>query len=191
MDQKHDNIDKQLTTSKIDSLAIIKSGLVKRGLELSNETQKKRLRVLIGDDDCSMIGEVIGDYLKYDFSKDYAIKIDSLCYSEEILEQVKRGMVDILILIVNNIRSSTVSHNVFDRLTEGLNISSQIKSEYRRPIIVLSGWTEDRYVEKAKSASEFFFPLPVKLEELKEAFKKCLEMISFETSQTYQYLKDK
>ena len=178
MERKHDNIDKQLTISKIDSLAIIKSGLVKRGLELSNETQKKRLRVLIGDDDISMIGEVVGDYLKDVFSKDYAIKIDSLCYSEEILEQVKRGMVDILILNSNTIRSSTISHNGFDPFTEALKISSQIKSEYRRPIILLSGITKGWYVEKAKSASDFFFPLPVKLEELKEAFKKCLVNLS-------------
>lgn len=177
MDQKHDNIDRQLTISKIDSLAIIKSGLVKRGLDLTKELRKRCVRVLIGDSSYDNFAHIISDYIQKEFSNNYVFKFEFLLRSEEILEHAKKESIDIFILILNNIYPSSASSNLPDRLDAGLKLSSQIKKQYGKPVIALSGWIEGTNVGRAKSVSDFFFPLPCKLVELKEAFIKCLTML--------------
>ena len=178
MDEKHDQLNSQLALARNNSLAIIKSGLVKRGLELSNEIKKRRVKVLIGDEPpMGIIGSVISAYIQKEFLKNYVLKFESWLRCEEIIEHAKKGSVDIFILILENIYRSAVSPNIVDRTEMGLKLSSQIKKQYRKPVIALSGWTEGTYVERAKSVSDFYFPLPCKLDELKIAFDNCLKFI--------------
>jgi hypothetical protein len=192
MDEKHNQLNSQLALSRNNSLAIIKSGLVKRGLELSNEIKKRRVRVLIGDHSWEHVGPVISDYIQKQLSKNYVLQFESLFRSEEIIEHAKNGSVDIFILILNNIYPSIVSPNIVDRLNAGLRISSQIKKQYMKPVIALSGWTEGAYIERAKSVSHFFFPLPCKLDELMIAFDKCLKMLpEFDETAASQYLQER
>ena len=177
MDVKDDQLDSQLALSRNNSLVIIKSGLVKHGLELSNEIKKRRVSVLIGDSSWENHGPVISDYIQKQLSKNYILKFESLFRGEEIIEHAKKGSVDIFILILNNIIHSSVSPNIVDHKEMSLELSSQIRNQYGRPVICLSGCPECTYIERAKSVSDFFFTLPCKLDELMIAFDKCLKML--------------
>lgn len=189
MDEKHDKLNGQLTLSRNNSLTIIKSGLVKRGLELSNEIKKRRVRVLIGDDPpMGIIGSVISAYIQKEFSKNYVLKFMFTPRGEEIIDHAKKGSMDIFILILNNIIYSTVSSS----LEMSLKHNSEIRKQYGRPVIGLSGYTEDTYVEMVKSVFDFFLPLPCKLDELRIAFDKCLKMLpEFDETEASQYLQER
>jgi hypothetical protein len=168
MDEMDDQLNSQLMLSRNNSLAIIKSGLVKRGLELSNEIKKRRIRILLGDSACEN-GDTLGvvsDYIQKQFSKNYDLQFNWVWYCEEILELAEKRAIEIYILLLNNLQTKSP---VGDRI----EIISQIRKEYGRPVIGLSGPLGDSFVARAKSVSDFFFLVPCKLEEIRIAFDKC------------------
>ena len=158
------------------SLARKRSDLVKRGLKLIQE-QKKQVRVQIGDGIEPMFIDIFSDVIKEVIKDKYDLKLGSSSYGEEIMELAENDAIDIFILIMNNIRFSDVN-SVGDRLVNSLQLITQIKTTYGRPVIALSGLSENSsLVARAKLAADFYFQLPVKVDAFTEAFEKCLEML--------------
>ena len=158
------------------SLARKKSGLAKRGLELIYELKKPQLRVLIGNFEESM-NDIFAEVIKEVIKSKYDLKVRLSFYGEEILELAENGAIDIFVLIMNNIRFSGVD-SVGDRLVNSLQLITQIKMTYGRPVIALSGLKEDSaLIARAKLAADFYFKMPFKIDAFIEAFEKCLEML--------------
>jgi hypothetical protein len=175
MIDKQDPNKSELILSRNRSLAIKSSGLVKRGLELIDKGKKRRVEVLIGDD--SSIGDTISEYIKKNTKDKYDLKIRFNHIGEEILRFAENGEIDIFILNLNNINAGLIP-TASDRIEKSLPLSNKIKSTYGKPVIALSGFHGDPYATKGKQASDFFFTMPAKLDDLMEAFEKCLSMIS-------------
>jgi hypothetical protein len=191
MDEKHDQLNSQLTLSRNNSLAIIKSGLVKRGLELSNEIKKRHVRVLIGDHSWENVGPVISDYIQKQLSQNYDLQFKWAWYCEEILEFAEKRAIEIYILFLNNLRINRPAYG-YDRIENSLKLISQIREEYGRPVIGLYSTIGDSFVAEAKSVSDFFFMIPFKLDELMIAFDKCLKMLpEFGETEASQYLQER
>ena len=154
------------------NLARKKSGLVNSGLELMSELKKQQVRVQIGN-----FEDPLSEFIKEVIKDKYDLKLGSSFYGHELLELAENGAIDIFILIMNNIRFSSVD-SVGDRLINSLQLITQIKTTYGRPVIALSGWEEDSSLTaRAKLAADFYFHLPFKVDAFMEAFEKCLEML--------------
>ena len=107
----------------------------------------------------------------------YNLKLGSSSYGQELLELAENGAIDIFILIMNNIRFSGVD-SAGDRLVNSLQLITQIKMTYGRPVIALSAWKEDSsLIARAKLAADFYLQMPCKIDAFVEAFEKCLEML--------------
>ncbi len=158
------------------SLVRKKSGLVNRGLEPMSELKKQQIRVQIGNFE-NPLNDVLSELIIKEVIKDkYDLKLGSSFYGHALLELAENGAIDIFILIMNNIRFSIVD-SVGDRLINSLQLITQIKTTYGRPVIALSGWEEDSsLIVRAKLAADFYLQLPFKVNAFMEAFEKCLEM---------------
>lgn len=106
MSDRNDPKKGDLILSGNRSLAIRRLDLVKRGLELVQELKKRQLDVVIGDHGGvgGAFSELFSAYIQKVIENKYDLKVRSFFYGEELLEQVENGAVDILILIINNIR---------------------------------------------------------------------------------------
>ena len=171
---KHDK--GELIPSINRSLARKRSGLVKRGLELIQEQKKQQVRVQIGGGIETMFIDLFSEVIKEAIKDKYDLILGSSSYGEEILELAEKGTVDIFILIMNNIRFSSVDF-VGDHLENSVQLITQFKTTYGRPVIAMSGYKEHPAVAKAKLAADFYFHLPFKMDAFIEAFEKCLEML--------------
>jgi hypothetical protein len=161
------------------SLARKKSGLVKRGLELIHELNKQQVRVQIGNTfEVSFTG-IFYDLIKEVIKDKYDLVLRTSSYGQELLELAENGAIDIFILIMNNMRFSSVnSIDIEDRMVNSLQLITKIKTTYGRPVIALSGWTEDSpLIARAKLAADFYLPMPFEIDAFTEAFEKCLEML--------------
>jgi hypothetical protein len=151
----------ELIPSRNRSLARKKSGLVNRGLEPMS----------------GLLNDVLSELIKEVIKDKYHLKLGSSSYGEDLLELAENGAIDIFILIMNNIRFSSVD-SVGDRLVNSLQLITQIKTTYGRPVIVSSGWEENSsLIARAKLAADFYLQLPFKVDAFMEAFEKCLEML--------------
>jgi len=151
-----------------------KSGLAKRGLELIHELKKQQVRVLIGNFD-DVLNDVFSEIIKKVIKDKYDLKLWSSFYGEEILKLADKESVDIFILTLNNIRFRPVYQERFEHV---LQLITQIKMTYGRPMIALSGLKEDSFlIARAKLVADFYLQLPVKLDVFREAFENCLEML--------------
>lgn len=159
------------------SLARKKSGLAKRGLELIHELKKQQVRVQIGNAFEVVFTELFSDLIKEVIKDKYNLKLGSSSYGQELLELAENGTIDIFILLMNNIRFSGVD-SVGDRLVNSLQLITQIKMTYGRPVIALSAWKEDSsLIARAKLAADFYLQMPCKIDAFMDAFEKCLEML--------------
>ena len=160
------------------SLARKKSGLVKRGLELIQEQKKQQVRVQIGDAFEDGFTDIFSDLIKKVVKDKYDLKLGSSSYGQELLELAENGAIDIFILIMENILFSS-GDSVGDRLVQSVQLVTQIKAAYGRPVIVLTGLTtrHSSLMAKAKLAADFFFPIPFQPVAFMEAFQRCLEML--------------
>lgn len=166
----------ELIPSRTSSLVRKKSGLIKRGLELIYELKNQQVRVLIGNFDDAM-NDIFSELIKGVIKNKYDLKVLLSFYGEEILELADNESVDIFILIMNNIRFRPV-YTVQERMENSLQLITQIKTTYGKPVIVLSGWTKDSsLIARAKLAADFFFPLPFELDAFREAIEKCFDML--------------
>src|SRR4030042_6795793 len=102
MDDKPDSNKNALTLYRNRSLAIKRSGLVKRGLELLHEPKKRQVRVVIGDGNQQFITLYSG-MIETLLEDRYDLKVRSSFYCEELLEIAENGSVDIFIFTLNNI----------------------------------------------------------------------------------------
>jgi CheY-like chemotaxis protein len=168
----------ELAPSINRSLALKKSGLVKRGIELINDLKKQQVRVLMCDDQkdftdffSTLINEATGN--KYD------LKIKSSPYADELLEFTENGTFDIFILILNNIIFPSGNFPDENCIKKALQFVTHLRETYQRPIIALAGWPDDpSLTEKAKlSGADFFFPLPFEPDAFMEAIEKCFDML--------------
>ena len=187
-DKKNSN-KSELILSKNRSMAIKSSGLVKRGLELIDRGKKRRVEVLIGDSRSEGIGDLISDFIKEKTKDKYDLKISFSHIGEEILRLAQNGEVDIFILLLNNINAGLIP-TARARFEKSLQLSNKIKSTYGKPVIALSGFHGDPYATKAKQATDFFFPQPAKLDDLMEAFEKCLSMLLMKAPTSKKKQKD-
>jgi len=159
------------------SLAIKRSGLVKRGLDLIHELKKQQVRVLIGNLN-DPLNDLLSAIMKEVIKNKYDLKLGSSSYGEEMVELAENGAIDIFILIMENILFSS-GDSVGDRLVKSVQLVTQIKAAYGRPVIVLTGLTtrHSSLMAKAKLAADFFFPIPFQPVAFMEAFQRCLEML--------------
>jgi hypothetical protein len=163
----------ELIPSRNRSLARKKSGLVNRGLEPMSGLKKQQIRVQIGNFE-NPLNDVLSELIKEVIKDKYHLKLGSSSYGEDLLELAENGAIDIFILIMNNIRFSSVD-SVGDRLVNSLQLITQIKTTYGRPVIVSSGYSS--LIARAKLAADFYLQLPFKVDAFMEAFEKCLEML--------------
>ena len=158
-------------------LTVSESTLIKRGLVLVDEIKKQSVRVQIGcgedgltDSFSAIIKEVIKD--KYD------LILEESFSGEELMKLAKKGTIDIFILVIENIHFSGW-HSLEDRLVNVLQLITQFKTAYGRPVIAFSVLIEEDYpvIAKIKLATDFYYQMPFDLDTFKEAFEKCLEML--------------
>jgi hypothetical protein len=128
------------------------------------------VQILIGDWDA--FEAVIVAYLRREFQGQYNIFYQSSFRGEELEEIAKTRKFDLCIIIYNNVFWHEYAG--LDRLDETVRFAARLKDLYDMPIIGLTGWGDPAHVEAAKQVSDFFFMLPPRLVELKEAFSKCL-----------------
>jgi DNA-binding NarL/FixJ family response regulator len=166
----------ELIPSQTDSLEGKKSGLNKRGLKLIHGSKKQQVRVIIGCCDDDGISEYLSDLVKEASKNKYDLKVFISFYSEEILELADREAIDIFILILNNI--DCFDYPIRERMENSLELITQIKSTYERPVIALSGWTEDfTQIERVELIADFFFPLPFEPSDIMEAVEESFDML--------------
>jgi DNA-binding NarL/FixJ family response regulator len=159
------------------SLARKESGLVKRGLELIHEFKKQPVLVQIGNNETSFTD--LFSYLIKEVIKDkYDLILGSSDSGQELIKLAKKGKIDILILVIENIYFSGC-HSFEDRLVNILRLITQFKMAYGRPVIALSAFTEKDcpVIARVKLAADFYFQMPYEADAFQEAFEKCLEML--------------
>ncbi len=162
------------------SLAEKKSGLVKRGLELIHELKKQQVQVVIGNGD-DLINDLITEIIKKVIKNKYDLKVFIFSYGEEILEIADKESVDIFIFIMNNLFHRRGCNIFEDRFENSLQLITQIKTTYRRPVIALLSRTMclgyPSYVTEVKIAADFFFQMPFKCDPFREAIEKCFDRL--------------
>ena len=170
-------MDEDIKLARNRSLAIKRSGLVKRELEFIDEVKKQNLGVLIGNHD-DLLVDMTSQSIKSLVKDKYDLKVRSSMCIEEILELAENNAIDIFILTLNNIRVFS-SNPAEDFLDDSLELIVKIKTICGSPVITFSGSRLDdhSFVERVKETADFFFPLPWKLDVFKEAFNKCLDML--------------
>ncbi len=166
----------ELIPSQTDSLDGKKSGLNKRGLKLIHGSKKQQVKVIIGCSDEDGISEYLSDLANEASDNKYDLRFFISYYSDEILELADREAIDIFILILNNI--DCFDYSIRERMENSLELITQIKSTYERPVIALSGWTEDfSQIERVEMIADFFFPLPFEPQDFVEALEESFEML--------------
>ncbi len=177
MSDKHDPNKNELTLSRNRSLAIKRSALAKRGLEFIDEVKKRQVEVLIGNDE-PLLTDAFSEFIKKVIKDKYDLKVRSAFYGEDLLELAENSAVDIFILVLNNIMFRP-DYPLQERLENSLQLITQIKTTYGRPVISLSGLIEDSsLIARAKLSADFFFPLPFEPDAFMEAIEKCLDMLT-------------
>ena len=167
--------ESELIPSQTSSLTVKKSGLNKLGLKLIHGSKKQQVRVIIGCGDDG-ISEYLTDLVKEASKNKYDLKVFISFYSEEILELADSEAIDIFILIMNNI--DCFDYPIRERMENSLELITQIKSTYERPVIALSGWTEDfSQIERVELIADFFFPLPFEPSDIVEAVEESFDML--------------
>jgi DNA-binding NarL/FixJ family response regulator len=180
MSDRNDPKKGDLILSGNRSLAIRRLDLVKRGLELVQELKKRHLEVVIGDHGGvgGVFSELLSAYIQEVIENKYDLKVRTFFYGEELLEQVENGAVDILILMINNIR---FRHDdpPRRRIQASLQLLAKIKTIYHVPVIALSGSIYPSLVRQGRliAGSDFFFSVPFEADAFMEAIKKCLDML--------------
>ncbi|MBU2623647.1 MAG: hypothetical protein KKD92_15155 [Proteobacteria bacterium] len=165
----------ELILSRNRSLAIKRSDLVKRGLALVDELKRRQVNVLIGNHNYDDLTDLLRGCIERKFKDRYDLKFRSYKDDEEIWELAKNGVVNIFVLVANNI---FLSEDIQERLEKVLQLITQIKTPYERPVIACLGWLEDpSLVARIKLSADFFFPLPFRFDDFLGAFEKCLDML--------------
>ncbi|MBI4245048.1 MAG: hypothetical protein HY606_13235 [Planctomycetes bacterium] len=158
-------------------MAIKRSALAKRGLEFIDEVKKRQVEVLIGNDE-PLLTDAFSEFIKKVIKDKYDLKVRSAFYGEDLLELAENSAVDIFILVLNNIMFRP-DYPLQERLENSLQLITQIKTTYGRPVISLSGLIEDSsLIARAKLSADFFFPLPFEPDAFMEAIEKCLDMLT-------------
>jgi hypothetical protein len=139
-------------------------------------SKPRELRVLMSTNE-PLMTNFFGEVLKKEIGDTYVLRVAETPDAKGLMDTAQSYKADIFILILNNMLFPTNSPPEA-RIEKALNVVSILKDKYRRPIIALAGWPKDQgFSEKAKLAgATFFFELPVKAQEFREAINKCLKM---------------
>ena len=172
MNDKTDPNENGLVRSINRSLAIKRSGLVKRGLEMIDKAKKRQVRVLIGELQESTV-DFFSELLKTGTKDKYDLKINWALYGEDLLELAENAAFDIFIVTLNNIRFQS-DYPFQGPLEKTLQLISQIKRTYKIPVIALS--SQPKELAMAESVADFLLPRPFELNPFMEAIEKCLDM---------------
>ena len=144
-------------------LATDKSGLVKRGLDLVQERGlgETKIRVLIGNLD-NNITETISGFIKHAIGEKYHVIVTSTAYCDELLNLTESQAFDIFVLIINNIIFPSDNLPPEKPIEKSLQLITHLRTEYKRPIIALTGLSDDPlFSDKVKLAgADFFFRMP-------------------------------
>jgi hypothetical protein len=162
--------------TQAESPADKKSVHSKHGLKLIHGSKNRQVRVIIGncDDDISeYLCELVKEASKNKNDLRFFISDDS----EEILELADNEAIDIFILIMNNI--SCYDYHIRQRMENSIKLIFHLKSKYGRPVIALSGWTDDfSLIERVEEITDFFLPLPFEPSDFMEAVEESFDMLS-------------
>ena len=177
MSNRHDPNKRELILSINRSLAIKKSGIVKRGLELISDLKKQELKIVFADYPPGLTHKPLHEYIRLTISDKYNVKDRWSYYGGELLKFAEAGEADIFILNLNCITNSGETLDIYERLEHSYKIVTQIKTTYPTSLIVAhSGW--ENQAERAKLAgADFFFDQPMYFEDVMEAIEKCLNML--------------
>jgi len=139
--------------------------------------RKRQIEILIGNCHESLT-ELLSKMMEIIVKDSYDLRLRSASHGEDLLELAKSSAVDIIILVLNNIMFRSPLHSSKERLERSLQLVTQIKTTYGKPVIALSGWLEDSsYIARAKLAADFFLPLGFKGDAFEEVLKKCFDML--------------
>ncbi len=175
----------ELVLSSTRSLPTKRSCLVKRGLQLTHELKRRQIRVLIGDMQDNIAETIIVPFLESEIRDRHDLTFMCTSYGGKILELAQDHVFDIFILILNNIWFPNITRD--KHLRKSLETMSHLRATYGKPVIALtsisflqpdSSLYVPGFAEKARLAgASFFFPMPFKLEDFKEAIEKCLDSL--------------
>jgi len=134
------------------------------------------LNVLIGNYEES-INTLISEMVKEVIQDKFDLTILTCSHSENILLEADENPIDLFIIIINNIIFPSAS-TIQDSVENPLQLLAHIKTKYQKPIIALSGWSDNSTLsDEVKYLSDFFFLLPFEPDSLGEAIEKCLNIL--------------
>lgn len=143
---------------------------------MNDYPKKQQIKVLMSSGDDDLDGSVF-EFLELTFKNKYDLKFIASDNGPKILELADKKSIDIFILVINNIHLWGLN-TLEDRLENNLQLITQIKTKYGKPVIALLGWREDSSViERAKIFADFFFFIPFEFDLFKDAIEKCFEML--------------
>jgi hypothetical protein len=174
MDNEFKQNEGESISKRTGSITGKMSGLNKRGLKFIHGSKKQQVLVIIGCCDDG-IGEYLSDLVKEACKNKYDLKVSISYYSEEILEIADKEAIDIFILILNNLNCSNFPYE--ERIEKNLQLITQIKGKYNRPVIALFGYCNLSDVIRAMNTADLVFILPIVQEAFREAVEKYLEIL--------------
>jgi hypothetical protein len=162
-------VKNSIDNDKLNTQDVRKGSFVEHELESIDRVKKRQLSILIGDHNDELI-ETMSEYIQQAIKDKYDLSIRSSFDGKEILELAEKGAVDIFILTLNNIR--------YGPDIGPIELLTQIKTTYRRPVIAASGFSVNApLIVKVKQIADFYFLRPFNLRELMKAIEKCMDML--------------
>jgi len=124
--------------------------------------RKRQIKVVIGSVE-ENLSELISECVKEIINDRFDLTLKTIYYGEELMKIAENDDVDIFIVVVNSIRFHP-SYSPQERIEKSLQLITQIKKTYGKPVIALSGWLDNLALSAEnimKAGADFYFPLPV------------------------------
>jgi CheY-like chemotaxis protein len=169
---------RELILSEDRSLAITKSGLVKRVLDLIHEQTKRHVQILLVSGREDLFDSLIIRGLKEKAGDKYDFEFVTAFKASEILELAQIYKFDIFILYLNNIPFHLDNFPVESQLDGSLQLVTHLKTTYRRPVVAFSSMADLEEEKVKRAGADFYFLTPYKVEDFLEAMIICLGRLS-------------
>lgn len=132
------------------------------------------ISVLIGDSE-KVIIEVLTEVIQEVAGEDCILEVRSAWKHEELLLFADTAHIDLFVLTLNNILYQDAITSMDQHIQVAQQLISTLKEQHSIPVITLGGLSE--FAGKAEEAgAEYFFNMPFKLNELRDAVRRCLNL---------------
>ncbi len=140
------------------------------------EEDKQCLRVLIGDRQDGFV-QIFSECIEDVCVKKCHPIIKSTEYADELLGFAKECPYDLFILMLNNIYFSSKTEAVYERIEKSWDIISDLRNQYKKPIIAFTLIDDPIMQRKARKAGvSYFLSGQPRIEKITDAIEKCLNI---------------